>query len=223
MENERLILFFSDVEGTLNKLDYDSTQKLKALLEKKRLHYKADKVVVSLVSNCMNCFLEEYIENLAIPLADNETIVLGRSFSHEGIIENGETGYAFEGCSKAEKISMYTNDIVFENGDSIAYAMYADDEMSNDIMQTINDALKWDVESKVDFLIPGVKKYKNYFIEERENNNPFIIGEHKTKKNNIFTSLKPNVNGLIECMEKSSFKDSEPYEVPEENISIINL
>lgn len=218
MENERLVLFFSDVEGTLNKLDYDSAQKLKALLEKKRLHYKADKVVVSLVSNCMNCFLEEYIETLAKPLEDNETIVLGRCFSHDDIIENGETIYAYGGDSKPEKISRYTNDITFEQGAIVAYAMYADDEMTNDIMQTVNDSLKWDVESKVDFFIPGAKKDKNYFIEERENNNPFIIGGHKTKKDNIFTSSKPNVNGLIECMKKSSFKDSDPYEVPTENI-----
>ena len=154
---------------------------------------------------------------MAKPLENNETIVLGRSFSHEGIIENRETGYAYYGCSKAEKISMYTNDIVFENGDSIVYAMYADDEMTNDIMQTINDILKWDVESKVDFLIPGAKKDGKYFIQEKSDN-PFIIGGHKTKKDNIFTSVKSNIEGLIECMEKSSFKDSEPYAVPPENI-----
>ncbi len=113
----------------------------------------------------MNSILEEYIEELAEPLTDGETIILGTCFSHEGKIEKGEYLCHLYGYSKAEKISYYSNDIIFETGNSIAYAMYADDEMPNDIMQTINDALKWDVESKVDFFIPGAKKIKDIILK----------------------------------------------------------
>lgn len=210
MEKERLILFFSDVEGTLNKLDYENAVKLRELLEKKRKYYKADKVSISLVSNCMNCILEEYIKELAEPLTNGETITLGKCFSYEGSIENEKRNCLFRGYSKAEKISYYTGDIVFETGNQITYIMYADDEMSNGIMQPIYETLKYDVESKIEFLIPGAKEGSNYFISE----------EYRTRKDNIFTSSKPNIEGLIECMQKSIFKDDSPSKTPENSEDI---
>lgn len=40
------------------------------------------------------------------------------------------------------------------------------------------------------------------------------------RKDNIFTSSKPNIEGLIECMQKSIFKDDSPSKTPENSEDI---
>ena len=206
---QKVMVFFSDISGTfspstMSNNSLNEYHKIVNLLENIKEQTKINKIIfcfitaderISLLLKYIKLF-KEHIET--------EDIILGLQFFSSGEIKViKENEYILnnhgEKNLKEKKIKRYID--VLKEEYNITNIIYADDfancNTRNNLIQLLNDK-----HINVTIMIPSTCEMAD---------------------NNTFGSPLLGIDGLIDCMQKTTFSDSEACEIPAENIGIGNI
>ncbi len=202
-KKENILLFFMDIQNTIDMIDEISAEKLKKVLEEKMVAHNASKVVISLVTNDESTFyIKTWNENMK-KFISNQNIIIGDSFYLDGMIINDNL-YKNEACQnlicdikdpetswtvpngslKADKIIYYINKISQKY--NIMHICYGDDSLSQESYSILKN------------LIPCANLEVDFYC---------LPDCRLSSDENILYFKEWNILGLIGCIKESLEKN----------------
>lgn len=196
-KKESVLMFLSDIDGTIDQIDENTARQLQEALDAKRILAGADKIVINLISNCTNVeYLRSYA-NLLRKFIYSENIIIDYHFYKDGMLiedkiidklhtslnENIPTGEF-----KADKI-IYLID-KFSKKYNIKHVCYADDTFDKNCYSLVSSLF-----NKATFNIEFYSSYQSGVVYFEKNIHGLIESIQKNTHN--FTDIdKANSNDI---------------------------
>ena len=204
-KKENILLFFSDIDGTIDKLDENYAKDLKEALEAKKVATGADKVVLNLISNCTNSEYLKLYANMLKEMLSTDSIIVGEHFYKGGVLIEDNIFYEKDpetnlnipsGEFKADKIIYLINK--FSKKYNIKHICYADDIFDTECYVLLT--------SLIDETNFNIEFYSSVFFSR-----PLLQDN--------FITFNGNIWGLIESIRKSTHNFTDKDKVNINDIS----
>lgn len=187
MQERTAIIFLTDVDGTISQINEESAMKLQELIDTKRKQYNADVAVISFVTNEPGTDYLEYYPSIIKEFIETYTIALGDCYTRDAALIDGEIMMMFDyGADKTERLYECISKV--REAAIPKYICYAEDFMSQNYKKIILSIADEETDTEV-FDIASNSDTK---LQPSEMH---VVTDFKTKKRNI--------EGVIECFEKS--------------------